>query len=370
MKKYDTSVNILGLTFDNPILPASGPIVEGLENLISLNELPLGGLVTKTISVRGAEVVKPCIVGTKNMIYNCELWSESDFSTWLEILHEFSAVKKKPLGISVGYNCADFETIVPRLSQYADFFEVSTHYNKGSLSDLVKCMTSLTDKPVLMKTSPQSEGELQFVETAVNSGASGIVAFNSFGPGVVVDLKSRSVLIGNSEGNVWVSGPAIKPFVLKRIATIRRHFPELPIIGCGGVSSAVDALEMILAGADLVQMLSGALIKGRGHYADVVAQLPKVMAENHIGTIASLRKTSLSINASGEGDYPKIEPKLCTTCGTCVRVCPMMAYGPTDAKAIKQKGIPEFDRTRCITCGLCESMCPAKAITGVLRSAR
>lgn len=363
LKAYDTEVKILGLTFENPILPASGPIVEGLENLLTLNALPLGGLVTKTISVKGAEVMKPCIVGTKNMVYNCELWSELDHEIWIDILKQVVAVKQKPLGISVGYTLADFETIVPKLNPYADFFEVSTHYNKLKLVDLVKCITSLTDKPVLMKTSPQSEGELQFVETVMSSGASGIVAFNSFGPGVVVDLKKRSVLIGTSEGNTWVSGPAIKPFVLKRIAMIREHFPEIPIIGCGGVDSAKDALEMILAGADLVQMLSGALLKGRQNYEVVVNGLKQVMAENDISSIESLRKTGLGLVASGVGGLPEIDETLCIRCGICAKVCPMMAYP-------QEKELPSVNPSKCMRCGLCESLCPKSAISGVLSIAR
>ena len=370
MRFIDTKVNLLGLSFDNPILPASGPIAEGLENMLSLNALPLGGLVTKTISVWGAEVVKPCIVGTKNMVYNCELWSELDFTKWLEIFSELSAVKSKPLGISVGYTCEDFKMIVPKLSPYADFFEVSTHYNKAALADLVKCITSLTDKPVLMKTSPQSEGELNFVETVMSSGASGIVAFNSFGPGVVVDLKARSVLIGTNEGNTWVSGPAIKPFALRRIATIRDHFPEITIIGCGGVETAKDALEMILAGADLVQMLSGALIKGRNNYSVVVSELTDVMAEHGIESIDALRASKLSMTASGVGGLPGISEDLCIYCDTCVKVCPMMAYGEVKTAPVLIKEKPEIDPAKCVRCGLCESMCPTHAISGTLRIAR
>ena len=354
-----TKVELLGMIFENPILPASGPIVEGLENLLSLNALPLGGLVTKTISVTAAEVTKPCIVGTKHMIYNSELWSEMDIDYWVGILPELVQKKTKPLGISVGYTCDDFKVTVPRLSPFADFFEVSTHYNRAALPELVKCITSLTDKPVFIKMSPHIEDEIWFVDTILKNGATGVVAFNSFGPGAVVDLAKRSVLIGNQDGNSWVSGPAIKPFDIRRIANIRAHFPDMPIIGCGGVETAEDALEMILAGADLVQMLSSALLKGRKQYAVVVDRLPKVMAENDIESVESLRKTTLMLKPSGKGDYPVIDPVKCTNCGICVRVCPFEAYEASTK--------PIFSKEKCIRCGLCESLCPVGAISGALR---
>ena len=72
----DLSVDILGIKFENPLGPAAGPIVEGLENMLFFNENSCGYNVAKTISVEGAIVPKPCIAGTTNAIYNCELWSE------------------------------------------------------------------------------------------------------------------------------------------------------------------------------------------------------------------------------------------------------------------------------------------------------
>lgn len=353
-----TTVEICGIKFDNPVLPASGPIVEGLENLLSLNELPLGGLVTKTISITGAVVKKPCIVASRHMVFNTELWSEHDLETWLTILQKVCEKKTKPLGISVGYTEKDFLGTVPKLSKYADFFEVSTHYNKATLKNLVKSITSLTDKPVFIKMSPHVPDEVAFVETVMSNGASGIVAFNSFGPGAVVDLKARSVLIGNEDGNSWISGPAIKPFALRRIANIRKHFPEVPIIGCGGVESAEDVLEMILAGADLVQMLSGALLHGRNQYRKVVNDLVPVMDRNGIESVESLRQEVLDLSPSGKGNYPSINVDRCTKCGICIRVCPFQAYG--------EGTNPEFEQAPCIRCGLCQSMCPVHAISGVL----
>ncbi len=353
----NTKVNLLGLTFENPVLPASGPLTEGLPNLLNLNDSPLGGLVTKTISVSGAVVKKPCIVATKHMVFNTELWSEHDLEYWTEQLPRLVEKKKKPIGVSVGYTEEQLRIVIPAIEEYADFIEVSTHYNKASLEALVKCITSMTKKPVFIKMSPHIDDDLHFVETILTCGASGVVAFNSFGPGIVIDLKNRALLLGNEDGHSWISGPAIKPFALNRIAKIRRQFPNMPIIGCGGVETAADVLEMILAGADLVQMLSAALIGGREAYASVVDNLGKTMKDNEIESIEELRNTMLERKVMGKGGYPSITER-CIGCQMCVKVCPFGAY---------DNGMPPIlDKSKCIRCGLCESRCIANAIEGVL----
>jgi dihydroorotate dehydrogenase/NAD-dependent dihydropyrimidine dehydrogenase PreA subunit len=353
----NTKVEIMGLQFDNPLLPAAGPLTEGLDNLLSLNAMPLGGLVTKTISVTGAEVKKPCMAATRHMVYNTELWSEYDLEYWVAVLPELVKQMEKPLGISVGYTEDELRQIIPRVERFADFFEVSTHYNKASLESMVKAIVSLTGKPVLIKMSPHIDDDLHFVETVLKNGAAGVVAFNSFGPGLLADLKNRKLLLGNSDGNAWVSGPAIKPFALRRIANIRAHFPAVPIIGCGGVETAADLLEMVMAGADLVQMLSSGLMNGREAFNRLIQQLPKVMSDNHISSIQELRQTGLVMEVAGKGQFPVISDA-CTACLKCVRCCPFGAYAPGKP--------PVLDRDKCIRCGLCESLCPMNAISEVL----
>jgi dihydroorotate dehydrogenase (fumarate) len=358
----DLSVNILGKHFTNPLGPAAGPIVEGLENMQFFNENLCGFNVAKTISVEGAVVPKPCIAGTTNTIYNCELWSEQHSDVWInEILPTIQKEKKKPIIISSGYKEEDFRYLIPKLDPFADMFEISTHYvSEDLLPGIVKSIKENTNKPIFMKLSPHIEDFLGFVKTVIDAGATGIVAINSLGPTAAIDLKARSVLLSEK---VWMSGPPIKPIALHRIYNIRKVFPDIPIIGVGGIGKAEDVLEFIFAGADLVQMLSSALIKGRGLYDKIIRDLPKTLEKygfSSIEEIRQIRETTIFKEIDTAIDnYPSFNEK-CTMCMLCVKICPAQALSAAEDHIV-------VDKNKCIHCGLCESRCPFDAIYGVLR---
>ncbi len=352
-------VNVLGIEFENPLLPASGPIVDNIKSLKFFNDSSIGGIVTKTISIEGALVSKPCIVANDFLVHNTELWSELPLETWVnEILPELKSVLKKPLIVGAGYTSEDFKKSIPLLEEFADFYEVSTHYGKDGLKELVTTICSLTKKPVFIKLSPHVEDYIGFVKIAIDCGASGVVAINSLGPGVIVNLDKKAVTIGIDGGKSWVSGPAIKPVALHRVMSIRKEFPDIPIIACGGVSSAEDVLEFILAGANLVQMMSGALIKGRHLYKRIIDDLPGAMKKYNIRSIQELEKTKLDYEPKGIGHFPVVDNEICILCNRCVDICPEMA--------MSQDEVIINDKKLCIRCGLCESRCPVKAISEVL----
>lgn len=356
----DLSVEILGMKFANPLGPAAGPIVEGLENMLFFKENKCGYIVSKTISVKAAEPPKPCIAGSANVIYNRELWSEYPAEKWIEeILPKVYANKTKPLVISVGYVAEDFHYLIPKLEPYADIFEVSTHYVKENLAEHVKAIREHTDKPIFMKLSPHVTDYIGFVKTVIDAGATGIVAINSLGPAAAVDLKRRALTLGE---NVWISGPSIKPIALHRVYHIRKTFPDIPIVGVGGITRADDVLEFIFAGADLVQLLSAALIRGRSVYNKIIDDLPKALERYGFESIEEIREARKEAffkpKEELENNYPSFNER-CNLCGLCVQICP---FG-----ALTKRERIYVDTIKCIRCGLCESRCPQDAISGVLK---
>jgi len=356
-KKIETK--ILNYMLESPLMPASGPLTSTAENILFFNKIDVGALVTKTISSIPAKVNKPCIFAGEHMVYNSETWSELPPKKWIEeILPTVYKEKDKPLIVSVGYNTEDFEALIPKLDPFADIFEISTHYIQSDLESVIKSILKHTEKPVFMKLSPHIQDYLAFVQTALTAGASGIVAINSLGPGIKIDVEKRRLQIGNDSGDSWVSGPAIKPYALQRIHAIRQKFPKVPLIAVGGIENAKDVIEFLLAGADSVQMLSGALIHGKSRYQKIINDLPAVLEKYNFESVAVVKNSRLSGPIKKENNFPRIDLNKCIKCFRCIDVCPTFALTYNEGF--------HLDKSKCIRCGTCESRCPVEAVSGVL----
>jgi dihydroorotate dehydrogenase (fumarate) len=347
-----------GLRLVNPLMPAAGPLNGDYEKLKFLLEEGLGGIVTKTISTKEPKIPKPCIYGDKEFVMNSELWSEHPLSRWTdEFLPKFSKINDKPLIISVGYSKEDMEILIPRLDRFADAFEVSTHYvgtNLDVIMEIVKTIRKHTSKPVYMKISPHIPNPEAFAKTIKEAGANGIVAINSLGPTMKIDIKSRSIVYGNDQGYVWTSGPSIKPIALATVYKIRQAEPDLTIIGVGGIKSADDVIEFLLAGASAVQMLSAALLKGKGLYRKIIADLPAALDKYNFSSIEEVKAMNLKKAVKYELDAPFVDYDICTKCRLCERICPYFAISFTDKIIV--------DADKCFSCGLCVAKCPVGAL--------
>lgn len=359
----DLSTNIAGISLKNPLMPASGPLVGSYEKMMALQKFGVGCMVAKTISIKGAEVPRPCIIANQDSLMNAELWSEYSLEYWLDnILPDLKRDLKIPLILSVGYTKEDMEVLIPALDRYADAFEVSTHYVGKDLSvigNTVRTITSNTKKPVFMKISPHIPDPVAFARVVRENGAAGIVAINSLGPTMKIDIARRRVLVGNESGEVWTSGPAIKPVALAIINKIKTAMPDFTIIGTGGAASAEDVVEFLLAGADAVQMLSAAMLKGKDLYERIVKDLPEVLQKYNFSSVKEVIETPLiKGKVKFNPDHPIIDHRKCKKCGICARVCPYFALTMDDKVNV--------DEEKCFGCGLCESRCPSKSISGVL----
>jgi len=119
---------ICGLTFRNPVLPAAGPPVRNGEAMIACAQGGAGGLVSKTVSTRPAEVPTPNMAEIRGGFLNAELWSEIPVEQWIEREYEMAQSTGLPLIISLGYTATDIRTLAPRVAPFADAIELSTHY--------------------------------------------------------------------------------------------------------------------------------------------------------------------------------------------------------------------------------------------------
>ena len=289
------SQTVFGVEFQGPVLLASGTCGYGREyaDLIPVNEI--GGLVTKAVSVEPRTGNPPHRVaetpgGMINAIGLQNVGLERFRSEKLPWLAEH-LTRARVLVNVVGHTAEEFVAVVRGLDDAAGFLGYELNVScpnveggtlfgtdPGALSDLVTRIRAVTERPLVVKLTPNVPDIGLYARVCEEAGADGLSAINTF-PGMLIDTERRRPVIGNVSGGV--SGPAILPmgvYLTWRAA----ESVDIPIIGIGGIRSAADALQYILAGARLVQI-------GTALFVD-----PDVAVEVHRGLEAYLERHGLA----------------------------------------------------------------------------
>lgn len=195
-------------------------------------------------------------------------------------------------------------------------------------------------------------------------GADGITAMDSIGPVLRIDIKTARPMLGSVNGFGWLTGSAIKPVILRYVAEIAME-AKVPIIGTGGVMTAEDGIEMLMAGAAAVGVCTAPILKGSEYIAvlnEKTAGLLRDLGYDEPKTVSGAAlKRFPDAELYGELDF-SFDPITCTACGRCVTVCPYDARNLTGDKASKNKEM-SLDTNLCRYCGLCVSVCPTHALT-------
>ena len=263
----DLSQRLMGANFQSPVLLASGTCGYGAEyaDLIPLEEI--GGLVTKAVSLEPRPGNPPHRVaetpgGMINAIGLQNVGLDRFRSEKLPWLRENLRAARVLINV-VGHSAEDYGAVVSGLDSDEGFlgYEINVSCpnvkdgtlfgtDQRALAALVTRLRCLTERPLVVKLTPNVPDIGVYARTCEESGADGLSAINTF-PGMLIDVERRRPVIGNVSGGV--SGPAILPmgvYLTWRAASA----VSIPVIGVGGIRSGEDALQYILAGASLVQV--------------------------------------------------------------------------------------------------------------------
>ncbi|OQA23043.1 MAG: NAD-dependent dihydropyrimidine dehydrogenase subunit PreA [Chloroflexi bacterium ADurb.Bin360] len=344
-----------GLTLAHPVMPAAGPPVRDGKALLACAAGGAAALVTKTISVKAAEVPSPNMADFKTYFLNTELWSELPPEQWLEKEYAITRQANLPVIISLGYSTEDIAKLAPQVAPFADALELSTHYisnDPGPMQDAIRAAKT-TGLPVWVKMSPFREPQALAL-AAQEAGADGIVAVNSFGPAFGVDIEHGGRLWMGGKGYGWMSGPALKPIALRMVYDIARTV-EIPILGVGGINTGADVVEFLMVGASAVQVCTAAITNGPQIYGKIATQLGKWLDEHGYASVEEIRGLALRQPIPGMTRSPQLRVDRCIGCNRCVISC---VY---EALYLVEKKIRIYEE-RCARCGLCISRCPVDAL--------
>lgn len=268
-------MQVAGLDFQNPIVLAAGTAGYGREVDDVLDLGAIGGIATKAVSVEPRHGAPPLRVsefagGMINAIGLANPGLDAvrrDAIGWLVA----RAPQTRIIVNVVGHRVEDFAAVVSGLDTEhgVDAFELNVSCpnvkagglefgaERAALDSLVRAVRSSTARPIFVKLSPTlATGIVDAARTAVDAGADGLTLINTM-PGLVVNTARRRPRIGFGSGGV--SGPALLPLGLLATWRVSRALPNTPIIGLGGVSTADDALQYVMAGASLVGVGTAAL---------------------------------------------------------------------------------------------------------------
>ncbi len=291
----DLAVEICGLRFANPVLPAAGPTVWNGEAMLACVKGGAGGIVSKTISTTGAIVPQPCMaeVGRASML-NTELWAEYPPEQYIE--HEYAIARQAgvPLIISLGYTSDQVAALAPRVRPFADALELSTHYvgdDPRPMQEAVRAAKRAVDVPVFVKISPFRD-VVSGARAALAAGADGLVAVNSYGPCFGIDVETGMPLMGSKEGYGWLSGAGLKPLGLRCVYDIAQ-ITDKPIFGVGGISHGLDAIEYMMVGASAVQVCTAGILRGPEVYGRIAHEMGEWLDKHGYHSVQAIRGMSL-----------------------------------------------------------------------------
>lgn len=159
--------------------------------------------------------------------------------------------------------------------------------DRSSAAAVTRAVRAATSLPITVKLSPNTPDLVAIARAVVEAGADALTAINTLGPGMVIDLESGRPILANQVGGV--SGPAIRPIAVRCVFELAAAVP-VPIIGTGGVSNGLDAIEMVMAGATLVGVGSAVYARGPGAFHEIRRDMEAWLEAHHIADLDQIRR--------------------------------------------------------------------------------
>ena len=297
------AVQIAGIRLESPLVLASGVLGTTASSLRRVAEAGAGAVTTKSCSLEPRKGhAAPCILPWWGGVLNAVGLSNPGAEAEIEEIAEYKRTSGAPLFVSIFADRPEsFGKLARRIAgAKPDLIEanvscpnVESEFGTPFAAD-AEALAAVTRAvkenaggiPVSIKLSAQCASIGRMAEVCAKNGADAITAINTAGPGMWIDTGVGRPVLSNKVGGV--SGAAILPIAVRAAYEIRKAV-DLPIIGTGGVSSADDALQMIMAGADAVGVGSAVFVGGAELFGEINRGLAEWLAERGHETLAEVK---------------------------------------------------------------------------------
>ena len=296
----DTKVVLSGITLDNPVIPASGTFGFGREfaELYDINCLGTFSFKGTTLNPRFGNATPRIAETSSGMLNAVGLQNPGVDKVISEELPALAKLFHKPVMANVsGFSEEEYVTVVEKMDkeEQVGWIEVNIscpNVHGGGLSfgtsaesaaQITKAVRAVTTKPLYIKLSPNVTDIAQIAKACEEAGADGISLINTL-LGMQIDLRKKKPLLANKTGGL--SGAAVKPVAVRMVYQVYEAV-KIPIIGMGGVMSAEDVLEFMLAGATAVQVGAANLVNPFA-CRDIINDLPAAMEKYGIKSLTEI----------------------------------------------------------------------------------
>ena len=294
--KPDLKINLAGIELKNPVMTASGTFGYGREfdRLVDLNRL--GGIIVKGLSLEPSKGnPPPRIVETACGMLNAIGLENVGIEAFIKRKLPFLTTLDPPIFVNIyGKQVEDYAQLAGRIDSLADISGIEVNIScpnvkSGGLAfgvdpdeayRVVKAVRARTEKLMIVKLSPNVTDITAIARRVEDAGADVLSLINTI-TGMAIDVETRRPVLANITGGL--SGPAIKPVALRMVYQVAQ-VTDLPIIGIGGIMTAKDALEFLLAGATAVQIGTANFVNPHTTM-DVIEGLEIYLRENNIERI-------------------------------------------------------------------------------------
>ena len=296
----DLRTTLCGIELSNPIIPASGTFGFGYEfaELYDINMLGSFSFKGTTKDKRFGNPTPRIAECTSGLINAVGLQNPGVEDVLKYEMPKLKAVFKKPVMANVsGFSVEDYAYTVEKLDaeEQIGWFEVNVSCpnvhgggmsfgtNPEAAAEVTRAVRKVTNKPIIIKLSPNVTDIVSIAKACEEAGADGISLINTL-LGMRINLKTQKPVIANKMGGF--SGPAIFPVAVRMVYQVS-HAVSIPVVGMGGISSAEDVIEMMLAGATAVEVGAANLVNP---YAcrDIIKDLPRAMEKYGIEKLSDI----------------------------------------------------------------------------------